>query len=256
MRYINYLLLFICCLCGTTINAAPKLIVGYGAHDAAPYAMTEAGYLTHGIIKDVIEELSDELNVDVEFLEVPRKRYARYLVANRIHLILISNPEWLGYSKDFDWSIPIFQETDVLVLAADKPTISQLNQLNGMRLGTIRGYIYPQLTELFNTKQLIRSDVRSMDLNFIRLKKGWIDAFVDSNILINYHLTQIEQSEYYQIAPLVISEHNIQAALAKGAPITIAQFNQALDKLKQNGVIDAILNRYKVKIKSATSAAH
>ena len=113
-----------------------------------------------------------------------------------------------------------------------------------MTVGTIQGYFYPTLETLFAEKILMRSDVNSLDLNFNRLSKGWIDSFVDSDIMIQYLLKSVDEPEQFKIASLVISEHDIQTALSTQSSVSLAKFNQALAALKETGSIDKILQKY------------
>ncbi len=223
------------------------LIVGYGDHDAAPYAIENAEVLNEGIIKDIATEISHELDINLAFVKTPRKRTERYLENNTIHLILITNPAWLSNSDKLQWSEPLFIEKDILVVnSKNKADYRSLADLRGLIIGTIRGYKYPNLQPYFDKEYFIRYDVSNLTVNFIRLALQRVDALVDADILINYHLKKSKNVDTYRVLPLLISEQNIQAALSPQAPISITQLNQVIEKLKKEGVIEAILEKYQV----------
>jgi len=225
-----------------------RLLIGYGDHDAAPYAIEKAEILNGGIIKDIATELSGELDISVTFVKTPRKRTERYLESDTIHLVLITNPNWLSNSEKLQWSESLFVEKDIIVIKADNPKEYQkISDLRSMIIGTIRGYKYPALQPFFNKEHFIRYDVANLEVNFIRLALDRIDALVDADILINYQLKQNKDAEIFKVLPLTVSQHNIQAALSPNAPITLIQLNQALKKLKDQGVIAAILKKYQVE---------
>ena len=225
-----------------------KLIISYGDHNSAPYAIEKGEQLSAGIIKDIATEIAGELDIGITFFKTPRKRTERYLENNTIHLVLISNPARLSNSAKLQWSETIFIEKDILVIKADDPnTYQEIADFRGMIIGTIRGYKYPNLQLFFDKEYLIRYDVSNLYVNFIRLELNRIDVLVDADILINYQLKQVKNAEVFKVLPLTISQHKIQAALSPNAPITIIQFNQALKKLKDQGVIAAILRKYQIE---------
>ncbi len=224
-----------------------KLFIGYGDHDAPPYAIEKTEKLHSGIIKDIATEISDELDISVTFVKTPRKRIERYLENNTIHLILMTTPAWLSNSEKLQWSESYLIERDVIVIKADNPKeYQEINDLRGMIIGTIRGYKYPALQSFFDDEYFIRYDVSNLEVNFIRLALDRVDALVGADILIGYQLKQSKDAELFKILSLKISQNNIQAALSPNAPITLTQLNQVLKKLKDQGVIEAILKKYQI----------
>jgi len=227
------------------------LIIGYGDHDSAPYAIESGERLSSGIIKDIATELSGELDINITFIKTPRKRTERYLESNTIHLILITTPHWLSNSEKLQWSDTIFIEKDIMVIKADDSNLyQQLADFRGMTIGTIRGYKYPTLQPFFDKEYFVRYDVNNLNVNLIRLGLNRIDALVDAEVLINYQLKKNENPQEFKVLPLVVSEQNIQAALSPNAPVTLVTFNQALNRLKDQGVIAAILKKYHIEEKT------
>lgn len=224
-----------------------KLIVGYGDHNGAPYAIEAGEHLQAGIIKDLVTEISAELDIDIQFEKTPRKRIERYLESDTIHLVLLTNPKWFSNSDKLQWSQSLFTERDQLVVKADNPnSYHAFKDLKHMTIGTIRGYSYPNLQPYFDKNYFTRYDVSSVDVNFIRLELNRIDALVDSEILINFHLQQSSKANKFRVLPFHVSEHKIYAALSPNAPITLADLNKTLTKFHQQGVIEAILKKYRV----------
>ena len=191
------------------------LIIGYGDHDAAPYAIEKGEKLHAGVIKDIASELADELDIDISFLKTPRKRIERYLENNIVHIVLNTNPVWLNNSEKLQWSDPLFIEQDkIIVKSSNTKEYKSLLDFKNMIIGTIRGYKYPNLEPYFSKGYFTRYDVSTLEVNLIRLKLNRIDALVDADILINYQLKQNKSPEDYKLLPLVISEHNISSALS------------------------------------------
>lgn len=231
-------------------NDKTKLIISYGDHDSAPYAIEKGEALYSGLIKDIAIEMADELDINISFFKTPRKRTERYLENNTVHLVLITNPAWLKNSEKLQWSDTIFSEKDVVVTRSDNHTkYESLADLKGLIIGTIRGFTYPTLEPYFKKGDFSRYDVSNLQVNFIRLELNRIDALVDAETSVNYLLQQSNNAQAFQVLPLSISKHNIQAALSPNAPVSLNDFNKALRKLKEQGVIAAILKKYQFEEK-------
>jgi len=227
-------------------------VVSYGANDAPPYAMTKHGKLSAGIIKDIFDRIAEELNIAVRYVQTPRKRAELYLHNERINAIAISNPQWLTDGHLIQWSTAIFAEQDWLITQTKKhKKIKTIADMQGMVIGTTRGYVYPKLTYYFANKLILRSDAKDIQANFQRLQLGRLDGFIDSNILINYYLQQFytdkKQQTQFTVEKVKISQHFIHTALSANSPVSASEFNQALTKLKSAGIISAILKKYGVK---------
>jgi polar amino acid transport system substrate-binding protein len=223
-----------------------SIVFSFGSHNGAPYAFTSGDNLVGGIIWDIAHELADALNVRAEFINIPRKRQANFLEKGEADIILISNPEWLSNKDSVRWSEELFKDMDILVTLADSPlTINFKQDLFGLNIGTIRGYKYPLIDNNFAQQQMIRLDVRELHSNFEKLLLKRVDTFIDSSILINYQLSKREDVEIFRVEPLRVSNHRIYAAISAKSSIPYQKILAALKKLKKNGVIEAILHKYK-----------
>jgi polar amino acid transport system substrate-binding protein len=223
-----------------------SIVFSFGSHNGAPYTFTSGEHLVGGIIWDIAHELTDELNVRAEFVNIPRKRQATFLEKGEADIILISNPEWLSNKDSVRWSEELFKDRDILVTLADSPlTINFKQDLFGLIIGTIRGYKYPLIDNNFDQQQMIRLDVRELHSNFEKLLLKRVDTFIDSSILINYQLSKRADMDMFRVETLEISNHQIHAAMSAKSSVSHQRILPALKKLKKDGVIDAILHKYK-----------
>jgi len=240
-------ILFASCFNLLEAKEQPKEInFSFGSHNGAPYIIKNNNKVIGGVIWDIAHELSKELNAQAKFLNIPRKRQASFLEKGETDVLLISNPIWLNNTKKLIWSNPLFNESDVLVTLADKPlTLNSKQDLYGLNIGAIRGYKYPSIDKYIEQKYITRHDVREIDANIKKLLLSRIDAFIDSSILINYRLLKRKDANKFKVSSLIISTHQVYAAISPKSPIKPKIIIAALEKLKNNGVIEAILNKYK-----------
>lgn len=252
VRYILSLcwLLFILFPAGAQEGVTPLrprvLIVSYGLHNSEPYTFLDEGRLIGGIYKDIMDHVGHVLGIDVEYLQVPRKRHDLYMQQGLVHVIVLSTPEWHHPLADFYWSMPIIVSQDLIVGPADSPRlINRIEDLDGAVLGTILGYEYPGIAEELRSGRIIRADVNSLPQNFAKLEAGRIDYLVDGAILIRYHLRRSGRSGKFAIQPFVIDSYKLKTAISPKAPITIEELNAVYREMRENGKLQEILDRYR-----------
>lgn len=234
-------------ICSVRATEHPKNITfSFGSHNVAPYTFTHGDNIIGGVIWDIAHELADELNAQANFVNIPRMRQVGYLENGVTDVILISNPQWVSHKNKLIFSKPLFKDKDILVTLTDNPlTINSKEDLYGLNIGTIRGYKYPLIDEDIAQLHISRQDVRDLDSNVQKLLLSRIDAYIDSSILVNYKLSNREDAGKFRIEPLIISTHQIYAAISKKSSVPPLKIITALEKLKKNGVIKAILHKYK-----------
>lgn len=230
-------------------TAGQPLIVSFGSHDAEPYAIIQNELLIGGIIKDIMDEVGKITQINIRYRNVPRKRMDLFLLSGKIHVRLVSSPRW--YTKQekekYRWSVPLFQEFGrYVVLAKDAFLITDIDDLIGRRLGTILGYQYPDaLMERFIDREIVRADAKTLEANFTRLGKNWVDCLIDADILIKYYLKKHQAHEKFLISKKIVNSYNIQAMISRQTPVSIARVNAAFKQMKDSGKIQQILDKYK-----------
>ncbi len=215
--------------------------------NAKPYTFVEKDQLVGGIIKDIGDVLANELSIKVEYIKVPRKRYDQFLILGLVHTILIANPSWFPSSEQHDWTTPLFMEADVLMLSSRKKfTINSFDDLKGKTVGCIRGFHYPaELQNKFDSQEVIRHDVDTLEQNLVKLELGRIDCLINSNILVEYYLKEHNGHDQFVIATKIVSKWNIQALVSKKSPVTFNRINKAIEKMKKSGMLTKIIDKYK-----------
>lgn len=222
------------------------LIVLFGSHNAEPFAFVEKEFLVGGIVKDIADELGSQLNIDIRYINVPRRRMEHYLISGEGHIRLMANPKWARNPDQFQWSTPLFDEYDSFVVQKGSSLrIRDFKDLFGKTLGTIHGYHYPALKDFFEHKKIIRDDTDNMTANFRRLGLGRIDSFIDSNIAIAYYLRKHNAHDRFIVAEKTASTHEIQAMMSQSLPVPFQTINAAFERMKRGGKIQEILERYR-----------
>jgi polar amino acid transport system substrate-binding protein len=229
------------------LSAAQPLVVAYQENNAEPYSMVIDGKMVGGIIKNVCDALGKSLGVPVEYRLVPRKRLESDIAKGLVSMIAVINPAWVDKPSALLWSVPLFTESNRFVVAGNGPKILTSTDLRGLHIGTILGYYYVGLEELFARGFTFRQDVRTLLQNFQKLGTGRIDTLVDSDILIQWrigHLAGVKPSDF-QLSEFVLSRQDIYWAVSPQSTPPPAKILAALKRLKESGEIDRILARYR-----------
>lgn len=244
---VRWLALISCLFFLTTLaRASETLIVGITENQRLPYVELQNGKLSGGILKELTEQLGQQLNIDIQFMVLPRKRLQQQLLQGQLHLLPHANPAWLPNADQFLWSKPWLYDEDILVASSAAPvTVQRIDQLHGLRIGTILGYHYPELEFFFEHQLLLRDDAHDLKQNFQRLAAGRIDLLVDSRVMIDYQLHHQLDASQFQVTGLVAATNHRYLALSRTAPVTIKQLNNALAKLQRENRIEQLLENYR-----------
>lgn len=239
-----HILCGILCVLASAAQADP-LVVCYGVHNASPYTFIQDERLAGGIIKDLYDGLGSALGIPVEYQQASRKREEDFLLKGESHVIPISNPAWLEHGEQFNWTLPLFTESNRFVVSAKNPiSIESFKDLHGKRLGTIRGYYYTGLMEALESGQILRQESENLETNFKMLQRGRIDCLIDSEILIRHYLKAHDAHDDFVIAKKIASTHSVQSAISKKAPVSIERINAAFKQMRETGQIERIIENY------------
>ncbi|MBN9672367.1 substrate-binding periplasmic protein [Roseibium aggregatum] len=243
---IFYLIVFISFL--TPVSAHHDgLIVSFGSHYGEPYAFVENGRLVGGIVKDIMDEVANEIDVEISYENIPRARMDNHLLTGKSHVLVLSSPRWYTNPEQFLWSETLFRESGRYVVSVQNSfSVADYDDLTGKRIGTIRGYRYPgELDERFSEGTVIRDDVDSLASNFKRLKLGRIDALLDADTLILHYLAKHQAQGDFIVAEKIESTHDVKAMISRKSPVPFDDLARAFRKLKDSGRIDEILEHYR-----------
>ncbi len=130
--------------------------------------------------------------------------------------------------------------------SSSKP-IRQLSDLYHQRIGTIRGFVYPELEQAFAEHLLVRDDAHSLESNLTRLAQGRLDAVMTVDLSLGYVLQKQKFAAVFSYDLLWTDAPAIYCAVSKSSPLQ-ARISAVFDTLQQQGVIDAMLLQFKPKV--------
>ncbi|WP_018152690.1 substrate-binding periplasmic protein [Leeia oryzae] len=242
----------LCALAWPATATTLKVMIGHG--DGEPIVefanKQQPNKLTGGVMHDLAYALGKQLKLDIAFVEFSRKRVEPSLRDGGAHLACNTSPDWFEHKDWFVWSKPVFDQVETFVTLSDAAKHPNLPEdLNGLKLGTILGYGYPNLDKQFanGTK---RVDEPTVAGNFKKLKLKMIDVLISSRGEIGAFLHKLPDNERddFWVSKNDLTVTPTYCALSPKAPIKLDALNNALLAIKQSGELGRILRKYDLKL--------
>ncbi len=221
--------------------------ITYGMNDnnSPPFLQfdnnTETPIIQGGLFFDLGLEIGRKLKRPIRFMLSPRKRLDSELAEGVIELVCYNTEAWAGsYAKDYNWSIPIFKQSNLIVglkKTMANPQLKSLKDLKGRTLGTALGFVYPALSPYFKDGRIKREDAISGADNIAKLLSERVQYIVLNNLEYNYYR---KKHSNLQEAPFEIDPINVKCASSKKSDLKINDINAAVIKSKKSGRLQKV----------------
>ncbi len=206
-----------------------------------PQARIEDDRVVEGLHLDLGRALGRRMGREVVARPVPRKRLAEALQRGEGDLLCDYQSDWLPGA--FAWSRPFIPDQALLISPAAVPAPGTLAALAGQPVGTVRGYVYPEMTDLLRGG-FIREDAPDAVVNLQKLEIGRVRHALTGRRVLEYQ-QRIGNFKTPLHPPLVVSEVMAQCALSPSSPVGLASLNAAIQGLVAEGELGRLLARYR-----------
>lgn len=256
-------LLALACLCqmtgswaqtsATAAAMAPVLRAVVSETNPVPYAMfSTEGKLMGGISKSLIDKIAQLNQMPVLYLDVPRARVEGWLISNQADVGCFLSPDWVSKPQELAWVGPLFHSSQLVVRRSDSKPVLQLSDMYHQRVGTIRGFVYPELEQAFAERLMIRDDAHSLESNLTRLAQGRLDAVMAVDLSLGYVMSKRKFEVALSFDPLWTKPPAIYCAISLDSPLRPALL-QSFEQLQQSGYIQQLLQQYQPTMPAATA---
>lgn len=233
--------LLLCVLSSLHAEPARPLLMLVENSALMPQARLEGDRVVEGLHLDLGQALARRLGRELVARPVPRKRLAEALQRGEGDLLCDYQSDWLPGA--FSWSRPFIPDQALLVSAATAPAPSGLTALAGQPVGTVRGYVYPEVVDALRAG-FIRDDAPDAVANLQKLELGRVKHALTGRRVLEYQ-QRIGRFRLALHAPLVVSEVMAQCALSPSSPVGMAALNAAIQGLVSDGELNRLLGRYR-----------
>jgi len=193
-----------------------------------------------GVLKDLGELLASRLGLKPVFLPFPGKRAGPGVASGTADLLCYVKPEWI--EDNVLWTRLFLSGVGVIAASASAPPISQLQDLRDERLGTVLGYRYPVLEQAFK-QSIRREDATDAETNLRRLSFGRVRYAVTERATLDYYLRTNPTAGIREV--LDVEHYQLGCALAPGKADLLLPINKAIDRMMNDGSLEALLSRYR-----------
>jgi len=220
--------------------AVRPLVMAVDNATEMPMARIQGNRVLEGMTLELGQLLARPLQREPRFVAVPRRRLAEALLRGEADLVCGYLPAWLP--GPLRWSQPFFQQSEWLLTRADVPAPQRLADLRGQPIGTILGFVYPELSEALGGG-FVREDAPNAAANLRKLAAGRMNhASASSRVLRHMQKEGLFQAALHP--PLVVASYTTQCALSPSSPVGVEALNQAIDRLERDGSLRALYQRY------------
>lgn len=225
------------------------LKISFSRSASEPYVFIDKRELTGGVLKELMDALSKQSGIEMQYVLVSKRNQEKQMRNGTIDGSCLINPDDLLHPKEHLWSTSIYEEEDVLIVRKeDAQKLNSLNSLYGHKVGTIQSHAYPTLSPYFQNKKIERIENKKLSNNINQLRFGVIDAVVDTKLAVGHCIQKKNVEENLIISHRSIDRQELYCAFRKDMKISLDKINEALLVLKQKGVIEKILNKYRASL--------
>lgn len=212
--------------------------------NTAPYAIFDQQQrLSDGIAKELLDALSARLNKSVEYLDLPRGRVVEWLMTDKADISCFLNPQWVPASYKLSWTPVLFHTRQYIVRRSEDSPVRSNQDLFRKRIGTTRGFSYPELQPLFETNAAVRDDAESLEKNIQRLEQGRVDLVMTVDLSYGHYQQHFDSSKL-AADPLWAEPAEVYCALNPRNSLLVEQIQKQLGLMQQQGIVEKALKRW------------
>lgn len=232
----------LCAMLSCQPVSAAELVIAISNGSGMPMTDIRDEELRGGILKELGDALGAQLHLQPRYMILPRTRVEGALLRGHADLLCDLRPEWLD-NQTFLWSDGVISNRMIVAMRGETPLPESLSAIAGLRVGTIRGYRYPEVEYL--QPKIVRDNAANDSQNLEKLLVGRFDFIFTNRIYFDYQRKVHPERARLASHSLKIVDFDTYCAVREQGRISITDVNQAIAALKARGVIQAILGRYR-----------
>ncbi|WP_225546809.1 substrate-binding periplasmic protein [Chromobacterium violaceum] len=235
-------------LFSASAQAEPSpLRIGVSDTDAAPIAVLseDGSTLSGGLARELGVLLADEMGMKPQFTLLARRRVEPAIESGKVDIICNANPDWYSNSARLGWSHETYPLVERVLSLKSQPSLRQLDDLAGKRIGVIHGFHYPALEYLWSANRSERVTEARFDLLPKSLEKRLSDvAIVTELTYVWWARGHAQEAASFKVHPLVVSSQPTMCALSQRSPVKLDALNRAIERLHKSGKLKTLMSHY------------
>ncbi|MDE1462084.1 substrate-binding periplasmic protein [Spartinivicinus poritis] len=211
-----------------------------------PYLFNKQDQLDNyeGIITDTLKIIASQLGYEVKTVLLPQNRLKRQLYSGKIDVLPFAI-EWIDQRDKVEYSDTIMRVKDVVWSLKSAPVkYSKPEDLFGKNVVTHIGYHYPTLQPYFDSQQIIKKETNT-NLNVLKLiTKKRTSTGIVAQLTGQWLALQNNWTADLYFSEQEVNGFDYRFLFGKKWKSLIPKFNKQLNKIKTNGTLTTIINKY------------
>lgn len=225
--------------------AQDVLRFGVADSDGPPIAVLSGNTLVSGLSRDLGMALAETLRQRAVFVVISRKRVEWALESGAVDVVCNANPAWYEDAGALGWTQPLYPQVERVATLASARPVRQVGDLAGRRIGTIRGYTYPQIEPLWANGKAVRSTEDRLALMMKSLHSRVTDAAIVSELEFGvWARANPAAAGKTSLQPYIVSSNPTRCAVSPRSKTPVPELNKAIGQLRSQGRLRAILHVY------------
>ncbi len=217
-------------------------------HDAGwpPYLLVN----NQGIMVDTLSTITDKIGYKLLIKPLPTKRINLHMETGQTSCRPKAR-EWVANPDEYYWTDSVVISEDIFIFRkgefANINSPKDIEQSEIKVVGAILGYKYPTLETLFSTGKISRQDILSTSSLIKNLNLKRIDVIITNKFVAQWIIKNdktLTQNMFRFSLPVAGAEYRFQFSKHDDWKPLIIQFNKELARMKKDGRLKAILDKY------------
>lgn len=205
------------------------------------FVNTETGEID-GLMVDIARKIGEKLDVDIEIKETEFAALIPSIETDKIDLISAGMIITEERKEVIDFTNPVYEYGEGIVVASDTTDIHSLDDLAGRAVGVQEGTIYYE--GLKDYPEINAQSYKSIADMIREIENGRIEAFIGDYPIIVH---MIEENPDFDVKLVETDEQvwlgDVGLGVAKGSDL-LDDLNQAIDEIKESGELDQIIEEW------------
>ena len=217
-----------------------KIYVGTNA-EFEPFEYRDGDKII-GFDVDLINEIAKIIGKDIEFVDMAFDGLLPALQAKKIDIIIAGMTATEDRKQFVNFSDPYYESKQTILVHKDNKDIYGFDSLQGKNVGVVLGYTGDLIVSEMSNVNVQRYGATSEAI--IALKSQKVDAVVLDSEPAKQYFDQNNDLKLVISLDEEVSSEEYAIAMRKEDTELLAQINEALQTIKDNGTYDALISKY------------
>ena len=222
------------------LTITDTLIMGTNA-EFAPFEFVGDDGTVQGIDAEIAAEIAKDLGVELEISNMAFDSLLPALASGKIDIAIAGMTVTEERKKTTTFSDPYFNATQVIIVPSENSTVASVEDLAGKKIGVQLGTTGDRYTDDLEDVTVTRYN-KGLDA-VMDLAAGRLDCVIIDLLPARSFVANVDGVEILELDE-DLTQEEYAIAVKSDDPALLAAINDTLERIKTDGTLDAILDKY------------